>query len=231
MTKKNIFIIAPTILFLISACLSFYAYRKYSMDYIRTYVSSHLIKQRKQIKEDDLLEVLVPKEYLNDDIYLDKQDILNKYVKLSFSIPTGSLFYKIALEDNIKDLANTYLNENEVNYDIYTSEVKVNTGALNVDMNVDVYVTIKDKDKAISDLLLSNCRITGLYDNNGRLISVYDKDSRVNIISIAISNDCVNLLNKALKLADVNIIASSSTYNSSKSCTVNENSLLMSYLN
>lgn len=230
MTKKKILIIASIVLLLITTTLSILAYLNFSTKYTETYVSSHLIKQRSRIQESDLTKILVPKEYLSDDVYLNKEEILNKYVKLSFSIPTGSLFYKIALEENIKDLANTLLKQDEVNYDLYTTEIKINTGSLNVDMNVDIYLTIKDKDKVVSDLLIKNCRITGLYDGSGKLINSFDKDSRVNIISLAIDNSCINILNKALKLGDVNVVATNSSYDYDLKSSVNTDSVLMDYL-
>ena len=37
----------------------------------------------------------------------------------------------------------------------------------------------------ISDILIENCRITGLYDYEGKIINDYDLDSRVGIISLA----------------------------------------------
>lgn len=230
MTKRSILIIIPTILFLVTSIFSFLAYRNYSHIYKKAYVSTHILSQRKKISEQDLKEVLVPKEYLSEDVLINKNEIIDKYVKLSFSIPTGSLFYKSALEDNIKDYGNTLLMDNEINYDIYTSEVKVNTGALNVDMKVDVYLTIKDKDKALSDLLISDCPITGLYDANNKLIMSYDKDSRVNIMSLAIDSKYVPILNKALKLGDVNIVAGNNTYDSSLRSKLNEDCSLMSFL-
>ena len=230
MTKKNIFFIIPTLLFLISSIFSYLAYKKYTTQYTKAFVASHLIRQRKKIEETDLNEILVPKEYLSDDVYIQKEDIIGKYVKLSFSIPSGSLIYKLSLQENIKDLSNTLLKEDETNYDVFISEVKVNTGSLDVGMNTDIYLTIKDKEKTISDLLLENCRITGFYDQNNKLLNEFDQNSRINIMSLAVSYDSVNLLNKALKIGDLSIIASKKPYDVDVNCKINENSEIMDYL-
>lgn len=212
MIKKILVIAIPITATVLALFFSIMAYLHYSRNYVSAYVSSHNIAQRSFIEEKDIMEIKAPREYLTDDVYLTKEDILGKYVKLSYSIPKGSLFYKSSMEADIKDLANTLLMDKQVNYDIYTNEVKVNTGNLLEGVYVDVYLTINNKDHPISNLLLSNCRITGLYDNNGKQILNYDHDSRVSIISIAIEKGDVAILNKALLLGEISIIPSMNPY-------------------
>lgn len=206
-------------------------YTEYRIGYTETYVASHQINQRSKICEDDLMKVKVPKDYLKNDVYVDIDDILDKYVKLSYSIPKGSLIYKTALESNIGDLANTLLSNGEVNYDIFTNDVKVNTANINKNMYVDIYLTINDKEKPISDLLLSNARITGLYDYNNKPIFDYDEDSRVSVISLAVSKEDVNIINKAIVVGDISLLVNNSCYDTNLSTVLNVKSQLFSYLN
>lgn len=229
MFKKILIIIVSTLLLLSGAYFSIKLYTRYSIGYTTVYVASHNISQRTKISLLDLKAIEVPKDYLADEVYLDANDILDKYVKLSYSIPKGSLFYKSALESDIKDLANTLLLDNEVNYDIYTNDVKINTANLNTNMYVDLYLTIDDKNKPISDLLLMNARVTGLYDDNARLIADYDKDSRIAIISLAINKDFVNVINKAQLLGKINFVISNQAYQTNKTSSLNSGSILFQY--
>lgn len=230
MIKKILIITISTLLLAVGIFFGIRFYTRYSIGYTKTYVASHHINQRTMISEQDLLEVEVPKDYLKDDVCLNKDDILNKYVRLSCSIPKGSLFYKSCLETDIKDLANTLLKENEVNYDIYTSNVKINTANLAKNMYIDLYLTINSKDKPVSDLLLSNARITGLYDSNNKPILDYDNDTRVAIISIAINADGVNVLNKAQVVGELNCVISNNAYKVNLSSLLNKKSKLFEYL-
>lgn len=230
MIKKILIIVCSTLLLVIGLFFGVKLYTKYSIGYTKVFVASHQISQRTLISEEDLLEIEVPKDYINEDVCIDCKDIIGRYVKLSYSIPKGSLIYKTAIESDIRDLANTLLKQGEVNYDIYTSDVKINTANLNKNMYIDIYLTINSKDKPISDLLISNARITGLYDSNNKPILDYDKDSRVQIISLAIDKDFVNVLNKAQVLGSLNCVINSYTYDMRMESSLNINSKLIEYL-
>lgn len=230
MAKKITLIILGFILIIGLDFIGIHYYSKYLIGYTTIYVSSHQLMQRNKISNDDLKEVVVPKDYISEDVYIDKDDILDKYVKLSYSIPKGSFIYKSAIENSGKDINNTLLLDNEVNYDVYTSDIKVNSGILNKNMKVDLYLTIPNNGKPVSDLFLSNVRIIGLYDSNEKEIQNYDNDSRVHILSLAINKDDVSYLNKALMIGEIKIIISSDTYDDTKTSTLNRNSEIFSFL-
>ena len=230
MTKKIILIAAAALVSISCLYFSISAYIRYSEHYVKVYVTSHQLYQRKQLEEEDLELIEAPREYLGNDVYTDKEDIIGKYVKLSCTLPKGSLIYKGSLEDDIRDLAGTYLKPGEVNFDIYTGEAKINSGSLGVGMNVGIYLTITTNDKPIADLLMNNCRITGLYDSQGRRIAPYDSDTRVQIVSLAIRKEYVNILNKALVVGSLSIISGSDTYDTDLDCSLNEESAVLEYL-
>ena len=204
-------------------------YTKYAVGYTAVYVASHNITQRTQISRQDLELIEVPKDYLKD-VYVDIDDIAGKYVKLSYSIPKGSLIYKSALEADIKDLAHTLLKENEVNYDLYTNDIKINTANLAKNMYIDLYLTINRHDRPISDILLSNARITGLYDANDKVINDYDGDTRVYIISIAIDKNDISILNKAQVLGNISCVVNKNTYSTNLKTGIDTDSELYAYL-
>lgn len=205
-------------------------YCRYLIGYEDVYVASHQLFQRTKIADEDIAVIKVPKGYLSGDVLSSKEEIKDKYVKLSYSIPKGSLFYKNTLETRPKDEQYTLLLKDQVSYDIYTTEAKVNTGSLSKNMYVDLYLTIPNNNKPVSDLLLSNARIIGLYDSNEQQIPDFDQTSRVYIISLAVEKKDVNYLNKAFLLGDIKVIVSADTYKTNKTSSLNEESEVFEFL-
>lgn len=227
--SKKIVIIVISLLVLIGLTIGSFEIYKHVFKPTKVYVASHNLFQRNKIEEKDLNEIYVPQMFINDDICIDKDEIVDKYVKLSYSIPKGSYIYSNAIETDIKDLAYTLLKKDEVSYDIYTSEVKINPGSLDKNMCLDLYLTISDKDKIISDLLISNLRIIGFYDQNGKQINDYDNDARVHIVSVAINKDDVSIINKALVLGDIRVVINADTYYNNDKSKLNKDSALFKY--
>lgn len=230
MIKKIVITVCCSLVTIVGLFVGYKFYTFKTIGYTKVYVASHNIMQRTLISEQDLVEINVPKEFLNEDILVDKEDMIGKYVKLAYSIPKGSLIYKGYLESDIKDLAHTLLKQGELNYDLYTSDIKINTANLCRNMYLDIYLTINKNDKPVSDLLLSNARITGLYDTNNKPINDYDNESKVSIITIAINKDAVNAINKALVIGSVNCIVSENAYKYNLSSSLNNSSKLFEYL-
>lgn len=230
MIKKILIIVAIVVSLSSSLFLSIKTYLQYREDYVDVYVASHQISQRTHLSMQDMKVIRLPKQILNEDVLNDPESIEGKYVRLSYSIPKGSLFYKTALESDIRDLADTLLMKGQVNYDLYITEVKINSGSIAANMYVDLYLTVSRNDKPISDLLIRNCRITGLYDGNGRQILDYDKESRVQIISLAINEDEVNIINKALKVGELSVIIGSKAYQDNVCSSLNRDSAVLEYL-
>ena len=96
-------------------------------------------------------------------------------------------------------------------------------------MYIDLYLTIDNKGKPLSDLLLSNARITGLYDSNSKPIQDYDKDNKVSIVSIAIDKQYVSILNQAQVVGEINCVIGNNTYDTNLQSKLNSNSKLFEY--
>lgn len=227
--KKKILIIFSIVLFIVALVTGLWFFVKYKVGYTDVYVASRQINQRTKIKQEDLVKITAPKDYLKDNVCLNLDEIIDKYVKLSFTIPKGSLIYKTSLEENINDLGNTLLLENEVNYDIYLSDVKINTANLNKNMYIDLYLTINNSETLISDLLIENARITGLFDSSSKPINDYSNE-KVYIMSIAINKEYVNYLNKARMLGELSSVVNNGTYQTNKTSKLNLKSDLLQYL-
>ena len=79
MTKKIILIAAAALVSIICLYFSISAYIRYSEHYVKVYVASHQLYQRKQLEEEDLELIEAPREYLGNDVYTDKEDIFVHY--------------------------------------------------------------------------------------------------------------------------------------------------------
>ena len=94
----------------------------------------------------------------------------------------------------------------------------------------DLYLTISNKDNLISDLLLSNARIIGFYDQNGKEILDYDKQTRVYIVSIAVNKEDVAILNKALVIGEIRAVVGEKTYDTNLRAAQNASSEIYTLL-
>ena len=230
MVKRIILIVAIFLSITLLDFLGIHYYSRYLVGFEKTFVASHQLSQRSRITENDLEEIEIPKGFISSDVLTVKEEILDNYVKLSYSIPKGSFIYKSAIEKDNNDISNTLLFKNQVTYDVLTSEAKINSGSLAKNMYVDLYLTISIGNKPISDLLLSDARIIGLYDINQKPILDFDKESRVYIVSLAVDREDVNYLNMAFALGEIKVVVSDGAYETGKKSRLNTESEIFEYL-
>ncbi|MDO5440040.1 MAG: SAF domain-containing protein [Erysipelotrichaceae bacterium] len=232
MKKRKKFFLIPIFVLLIFAILYFGSelLAIYRLGLTKVVVAKMSLPQRTMIKEDLLEYIYVPKEYVKDNAYLSKEEVLDKYVKLNSYIPKGSLIYKDFVEDksNMKDGLHLDLKKDEVTYDLFIKDIKVNPAHLLTGMNVDLYLTINKKE-IVSDLLISGARITGLYDINNKEIKANNDNYTLGTISIAIKKDMVPILNKAITIGEVSLIVGSDLYNNG-SASLNSSSKIFDLL-
>lgn len=206
----------------------FYCNSKLKMTTV--YITKYTLPNRTLISDDELEEVKVPLAYLSDEVILNKEDIIGKYVKINTSIPKGSFFYKESLDayESIKDNLNSDLLVGEVAFDISANHIKANQAYLNKGIYVDVYLTIS-KDRVISDLLINNVKVIGLYDASRQEIKDYDKDSLLSSICLAVPSEVLPILNKAEVLGELSLVIGNNTYQKVESI-LNKDSELFDYL-
>ena len=200
----------------------------YRLGLTRVYVSAYDIGEREKIDKLYLKTILVPKAYVSDDIYLEEKDIVNKYTKLNVIVPKGSLFYKSLLEDfsDMKDSSHFLLEENQVTYDLNVREIDVNPANILKGMRCDLYFTL-NRQEVISDLLIEDAKIIGLYDLNNQ--QIVDNHTTLNIISIAIDKEIVTYLNKALAIGEIKLIVGNDLYADNK-VKINLSETILKYL-
>lgn len=228
--KKNLIVTFLVILFVLSSLLLSFIYVRRKLELVKVPVSTYSLSKRTIIDESTYELIEVPKSFLDEEVITNSDYLLNKCVKIDYSIPKGSFFYKSALDDidNIKDNLSYELAEDEVAYDINANDLNANQAYLKEGMYVDVYLTI-NKDMVISDLLINNLRIIGLYDLNHKNILDYDDGAILQNICLAVPSFTVPYLNKALALGKLNIVVGKECYKDVPSY-LNEESTIFNYL-
>lgn len=232
--KKHIGIgIGSTLLILLINYVGFQFVVSESVDLQKVYVTSRDIAPREEIKEDDVVEVEIPKAYLQENVYLSKKDIVGKYTEVQGFIPKGSLFYKSMLynEDSLPDYPSMLLKENQVSYGIQTDVVKTSGNTLVVGQKVDVYVSIDlPERKTVADCLIRAVRITGLKDRNGLDLSDEESSKIPFVVTIAVDKKQVEFLEIAEEMGSVNIYGVSVDYTNQEESVLNEQSKVLKYL-
>lgn len=179
------------------------------LDLTQTYIASKDIAPRSEIKESDLLEIKIPKDYLMDYAYTNKNDIVGKYTEIQGMIPAGSVFYKNMLFDkeDIPDQASIQLKNGQTAYALEIDLSKL--GSILVGNRIDIYVTIKDAEKTISGYLIRNARVIAMKDHNG--ISLQDENSTKipYYVEIAISYDQIPYLTTAETNGEIRLFMAS----------------------
>lgn len=193
--------------------------------------ASEKLDSRTLIKNKDIKYAKVPSSLLNEDILTSESEIIGKYVGSSCFINEGSFFFRDSIEDisNMNDASLLEVDDDEVVYELFVKNIDVNAAHINNNMYVDLYLTI-EKPYIISDLLVSNIKVCGLYNNNYEDIRVDDKRNNLSIISLIIKEDMISLLNKAQIIGKLSIVPTSSPYGA-KDMSINKEGEIMNYIN
>lgn len=228
--KKRLIVTFTVLLFVLSSLLICFFYTRNKLELIKVPVSSYNLSKRTLIDETTYEMIEVPKAYLNNEVVIDETYLVNKCVKIDSLVPKGSFFYKGNLEDvdNISDNLKYELKDDEVAYDISANDLNANQGYLKEGMYVDIYLTI-NKDKVLSDLLINNLKIIGLYDLNHKSILDYDDGAVLQNVCLAVPSESVAYLNKALTIGKLNITIGNNCYEDEESI-LNEESAIFNYL-
>ena len=203
------------------------------IDLRTTYVASRDIDPRMQITEADLLAVEVPQAYLKENTYNQKEDIIGKYTDIQGKIPEGSLFFMHMLEseEQMPDAPAASLKEGQVSYSLQTDLASAGGNLVVAGERVDLFVSIdRDRQAPVTDCLIENARVISIRDHKGLDLN-NEKSSGVPYLAVlAISREDISALSAAEQVGRIRMVVSSSAYDSSKEAVLNEESLVLPYL-
>ncbi len=230
--RKCLYIVITSSAILLLMAIGFHVQLNRQIQLQKTYVAAKDISPRTKISESDLIEIEVPKAYLQDYTVVEKEDIIGKYTEIQGMIPAGSPFYKSMLyeESDLPDYPSTQLKSGQVAYSMNVDLSSLG-GILKSGQRVDIHYSFVTKDDVtITGCLIQNARIIAIKDHRG--IDIEDEDSSKTpyLAILAIDEEDVSLLTLADSLGQVKLITSSSTYDQDTEASRVNDSAVLTYL-
>ncbi len=200
------------------------------LELTNTYVAVRDIEPRSCIEEDDIQQIHIPKEYLNEYVVNDKDEIVGMYTDIQGKIPAGSLFYESMLYSpkELPDLPSTLLKEGQ---SIFTLEIdSVVLSTLVENQRIDLLVHIKNEFVDITDVVVQHCRILQIEDHDGNSIDSEDSLGIPYCVLVAVDTDDIVELEKMKDIGEFSVCVSDDTYEQLEGIK-KENSKIIEYLN
>jgi Flp pilus assembly protein CpaB len=143
---------------------------KRSIDYIEVPVAAKSLLSRSKIDESSIRMQRVPSALIEDNVIVDKNEIIDLWVKYSVTLAPGSFFYKEYIEDanDSADYPQLMLNEGQGVASLAVDLLISAGNTLLPNQYVDIVFTSKDKRKPIiSDVIFRSVRVLAVKDRNG----------------------------------------------------------------
>jgi pilus assembly protein CpaB len=198
------------ILVLVSAnLLLFDIALKRSIDYIEIPIAAMGIKPRSKIDESHIQMLKVPSSMVMGNVFTDKEEIMNKWVKYAVSIAPGSFFYHDYLEEtgSLSDYPQLMLHDGQ---GVASLPVDLLTSAGNTllpNQYVDIVFTSKDKRKPIvSDVIFHSVRVLAVKDRNGLDMDDSKSQKVPAVVLIAMNKQDIPPFIHAQILGDIDLI-------------------------
>lgn len=146
-------------------------------DLIEVPVALHPIGSRTLITEEDIQMIRMPKCFTLNNVILDKNEVIGKYVRPYQSIATNSLFYEelVVGEKNMNDAHLFSLNKGEVAMSIDVNMKTSYANSILVGHRIDLYFLGKAR---MNDDQHQQAIVHGEVVKNARVIAVKDKDGK-----------------------------------------------------
>lgn len=229
--RKILYIVITSSAILLLIALGFHVRLNDELQLKKTYVAAKDILPRERINESDLIEIEVPKAYLQDYTYTTKEEIIGKYTEIQGMIPAGSPFYKSMLfdESDLPDNPFTQLRSGQAAYSMNVDLTSLG-GVLKSGQRVDIHYSIVTNDLSLTDCLIENVRIISIKDHRGIDIENDESSKTPYLAILAVNEEDVSLLTLADSLGQVKLITSSSTYDSELEASRVQDSKILAYL-
>ena len=172
-------------------------------------VAKEAILPRMKITEEMVAYIEVPKQAVRNNMYQSKKAIIGKVAAIEGLIPKGSFFYKGAIEasDTLKDAPALALKKGQSAFSLSCILLISAGNSIVAFQHVDVYVTIDDRSAGMkSDVLLQNVRVLSIKDRKGKELGK-DDDGVPYVCVLAVQDEQIPLLQKALEMGSVDIYA------------------------
>lgn len=184
------------------------------MELVRTFVAARDLPPRTKVEEGDLLEIQIPKAYLQDYTYNDKEKIVGRYTEIAGMIPAGSPFYCSMLfeENELPDYPSTQLRQGQSAYSLAVDLTRSGGNPI-AGMYVDLFGTISLQDGTlVSGPILEHVRILSVKDAQGLSIADPNSSGLPYVVLLAVDSGDVAMLTQMEKSGEIRLFASSESY-------------------
>lgn len=209
----------------------FHLCMKAKLDLVTTYVAAQDIKPRTKITESDLTEVEIARDYLIENTYLKKEDIIGKYTEIQGMIPAVSVFYKHMLyeENELPDHAQLQLMDGEASYGVQVDVASA--GSIVEGEHVDIHVGIERREGTpITGVLMQNARVLTIKDHQGLSLTDSKSSGVPYLMELAVKREDLDLLNLAESTGKLKFFPSSDPYATSQEASLVTDSEMTLYL-
>lgn len=219
MTKKKSLIILSSSLVFAFLCFALsYIYIQTQLELVDVVVSTHHLKARQIIKEEDVKLIQMPSHYVSSFNLFEIDDVIGKYVVIDGFIPSNSMIHTSTIEDLDEsiDQPSLLLKEDQALYALDASLLTTAGNSYVIQQKVDIYGAIKLRDNTVVDRFISSVRIVGLKDKNGEDVNTQN-DNLPKVILLAVNRNILPLLTKLEAMGDISLSASSYLVNEEES--------------
>ena len=227
--------IIVVLLLAIGSYISFQIALTNAIDLIKIPFANKVIYSHYMINEEDIEWREIPKNYIDNNILINKEDIVGKYVSLDSKIAEGSLFYDDYLIDKeeIDALPGLLLKEQQVAFPLSMNLLKSSGNTIQPNQKVDIYVTHTDKTTKTTtiDKLLMNVRVIGVKDRNGLNMNDEKASKIPSLVILAINEEYLNILQLASEIAEISIYAPRVDYADDEESILYKESKILPILN
>ena len=197
-----------------------------------TYIAARDIPPRTRIEETDLIEIRIPNDYLLDNTYHTKAEIIGRYTEIQGMIPAGSVFYRHMLyeEEDLPDYPTLQLKEGQAAYTLETDLARLG-GSIVSGQRVDIYVSIEQRQQApITGCLLSGARVISVKDHKGLDLSDERSTGIPYLAILAVNRSDLELLSVAEQMGSVRLFSSSKSYETNVEAVLDMDSAVYAFL-
>jgi hypothetical protein len=204
---------------------------KEKLNLVHTYIAAEDIPPRTKITEEYLVSAEIASDYLIDNTYLEKEDIIGKYTEIQGMIPAGSVFYKHMLyeEKDLPDHAQLQLKEGETSFGVQVDVASL--GSLTEGERIDMHVGIERRDSTpLTGILIQNARIICIKDHQGLSLSNVKSNGVPYLMELAVQRTDLDLLNLAESVGTLKFFPSLDPYSTEPEASLVYDSDMTRYL-
>lgn len=190
------------------------------------FIAKKDILPRTCIQQSDLQEIQVSGAYLNENVVLDKNEIIGKYTDIQGKIPAGSLFYRSMLIDasKISDLSSALLNEGQCIFSLQTGSLS----SFSAGQRIDLYW--QDAQSEANGVLIKNARILTIKDPQGLNIDDEESTGIPYMMDLAIREADFVIVNQASQRGTFTYIITNDTYDTDLEATLTDDAALLEHV-